>query len=53
MLGIRYGKLNAEAKRGLMKTNELKSSNLNLTIAVEVANRTSKDRPNLVSEHQV
>lgn len=44
VVGIGYGKLSAEAKRGLMKTNELKSSNLNLTISVEVANRTVKNR---------
>ena len=50
VFGIGYGKLNAEAKRGLMKTNELQSSNLNLTISVEVANQTSKDHPNPVSE---
>ena len=46
VFGIGYG---TEAKRGLMKTNELKSSNLNLAISVEVANRTSKDHPNPVS----
>ena len=50
--GIGYGKLNAEAKRGLMKTNESKSSILNLTISVEVANRTRKDHPNPGCEHQ-
>ena len=39
LLGIGYGKLNADGEGGLMKANKLESSNLNLTITVKVAKR--------------